>query len=428
MPAAEEPSASRPARRAWGWRQFILPRSETCDPRAAGPASPGWGTGRRRLIFPAVFLIYLAQTGAGILKYSGGFASFVGFAILAAFVVCYLAAVLAGMNRTGTPRMFWQLYTALIVLIIAELPFAHQDALVMLTYVAVLTVAARFARSVPVLILFVAAAIAVPLAIPSWRSAYDPSIPLSIALVSLAMFGFFGLVRANEALAEARAEVARLAAEGERSRIARDLHDLLGHSLTSITVKAGLASRLAERDPERAAAEIREVEELSRRTLGDVRAAVSGYRDLTLANELAAAREVLRAAGIAADLPSAVDSVDQRHSDLFAWVVREGVTNVVRHSRATRCTVRITPGAIEITDDGTAGRSAGAGNGLSGLAERVAENGGRLVAGPRIGADGWRVYVETEPGDGNTGAVAGSPATAQQPAGGGTPDPAAVRA
>ncbi|MBE7189254.1 MAG: sensor histidine kinase, partial [Jatrophihabitans endophyticus] len=121
------------------------------------------------------------------------------------------------------------------------------------------------------------------------------------------MFGFFHIILSNRALSQARAEVARLAAENERSRIARDLHDLLGHSLTTITVKAGLARRLGEHgDTERALAEITEVEQLSRRTLGDVRAAVSAQREVNLAGELATAREVLRAAAINAELPPTV--------------------------------------------------------------------------------------------------------------------------
>src|SRR6185503_7524545 len=131
----------------------------------------------------------------------------------------------------------------------------------------------------------------------------------AILIVSLAMFGFFAVVRSNRALAEARLEVARLATENERARIARDLHDLLGHSLTTITVKAALANRLTGTDPARAGAEIAEVESLTRQALADVRAAVSGYREVTLANELAAAREVLRSAGISAQLPGAVDAV-----------------------------------------------------------------------------------------------------------------------
>ena len=159
---------------------------------------------------------------------------------------------------------------------------------------------------------------------------------LTVFLVPFAMFGFFMIIRSNIALTAARAEVARLAAENERTRIARDLHDLLGHSLTTITVKAGLARRLAERgDPERAADEIAEVEQLSRRTLGDVRAAVAGLPrgDAGRRAGDARARCCARPASTA-ELPGAIDAVDADAVELFGWVVREAVTNVVRHSRA----------------------------------------------------------------------------------------------
>src|SRR5581483_8767397 len=105
-------------------------------------------------------------------------------------------------------------------------------------------------------------------------------------------------------------------------------------------------------------AEISEVETLSRRTLADVRAAVAGHRDVTLAGELATAREVLRAAGIIAELPGSVDVVDPSLSETFGWVVREGITNVVRHSRALHCTISLAPRSIEIVDDGHTGVNA----------------------------------------------------------------------
>ena len=111
------------------------------------------------------------------------------------------------------------------------------------------------------------------------------------------------------------------------------MHDLLGHSLTTITVKAGLARRLGAADPEGAVAQITEVEDLCRRVLADVRAAVSGYREVTLASELARGRELLRASGITADLPTATEVADPAHQELFGWAVREGLTNVIRHSQ-----------------------------------------------------------------------------------------------
>lgn len=357
---------------------------------------PGWAKGWMRFVFPGVFLIYLAQTAGGVAKYSSYPWTILGWLLLVAFCACYLTAVSAGMSGRHHER-FWRLYWAMLALIAVETVFAHADAFVMLVYTSVLAVAARYEKSFPLLGLYIGISIAVPMSIPSWRDEFDASIPIAIAIVSLAMFGFFGLMRANEQLEEARAEVARLAAEGERTRIARDLHDLLGHSLTTITVKAGLARKLAERDPARAAVEITEVETLARQTLTDVRAAVSGYREVTLANELAAAREVLRAAGITAQLPGAVDSVPPGNSELFAWVVREGVTNVVRHSRAHRCEIRLSPTGIEIVDDGVGGKCED-GNGLTGLAERVAAAGGRITAGPaeRAGRaqSGWRLQIE----------------------------------
>jgi len=199
------------------------------------------------------------------------------------------------------------------------------------------------------------------------------------------------IVRSNQALAEARAEMTRLAAENERIRIARDLHDLLGHSLTTITVKAGLARRLGPADPAGAVDQITEVEELCRRVLAEVRAAVSGYREVTLASELARGRELLRASGISADFPTATDVSDPAHQELFGWAVREGLTNVIRHARARSCQVRVSASCVEITDDGH-GSAGPPGNGLSGLRERAAAAGGGVEAGP-VQPAGWRLRV-----------------------------------
>jgi two-component system, NarL family, sensor histidine kinase DesK len=346
----------------------------------------------RQLVFPAVFMVYLLQTAGGVLDHSHGIAIIVGLLVLAAFCACYLLAMLAGRNHAG-PWLFWTYYAAMLICTAAETLFAHQDAFVMLVYVSVLTVAARSLRALPMVVGFMLLPVLVPPLVGSWHAKSDGPIALAIGIVSLAMFGFFAVLKSNDALADARSEVARLATENERARIARDLHDLLGHSLTTITVKAALANRLAGSDPGRAATEIAEVEGLTRRALAEVRAAVSGYRDVTLANELAAAREVLRAAGISAQLPGAVDAVGQADAELFGWVVREGVTNVVRHSRARTCEIRLAARCIEIVDDGVGGLPE-PGNGLAGLRERVAAAGGRLTAGAEAGGRGWRLRAE----------------------------------
>jgi two-component system sensor histidine kinase DesK len=237
----------------------------------------------------------------------------------------------------------------------------------------------------------------------SLGASFDDVTPVAIPVLAVATFAILRALRQNMALAEARAELAELAAENERMRIARDLHDLLGHSLTTITVKAGLARRLGSADPARAVSQITEVEELCRQALADVRSAVSGYRDVTLAGELARGRELLRASGIAAELPTATDVVDPAHQELFGWAVREGLTNVVRHARAHSCTVLLSPSAVEIVDDGGGDPRADglmpAGNGLSGLRERAAAAGGTVDAGPRQ-AGGWRLRVTLAGGGG----------------------------
>lgn len=167
---------------------------------------------------------------------------------------------------------------------------------------------------------------------------------------------------------------ARLAVDNERTRIARDLHDLLGQSLTVITVKAELAQKLLAVDIERARAEVADLERIGREALAEVRLAVEGYREISLAGELVRARVALTAAEIEADLPSSTDEVPSELRELFAWTVREGITNVLRHSGASRCEVTFTPTSAEVRDDGQAARSPdGRGYGLAGLRERAAE-------------------------------------------------------
>ena len=219
----------------------------------------------------------------------------------------------------------------------------------------------------------------------SWWMLGTPSwdIALMLAFIAFMITGIRQLNRTIAALRAARDEIGRLSAAAERARLARDLHDVLGHSLTTITVKTGLARRFLESGGhgDRALAEVRDAERLSRHTLEEIRATVSGYRRASLTAELAGARSALRGAGIAARLPQSSDEVRADLREPFAYVLREGVTNVIRHSGATRCEVRLGPDWIEVRDDGTGGTPV-PGTGLTGLSERMTESGARLTAGP----------------------------------------------
>jgi two-component system sensor histidine kinase DesK len=246
--------------------------------------------------------------------------------------------------------------------------------------------------------------------------------PWSLALPTAGLVTIIGIVvmsmiRAtitSRELRTAREEIVYLAVAAERLRIARDLHDLLGHSLSLIALKSELARRLISQAPERAESEIADIEEAARTALLEVREAVTGYRQPTLANELRDARGLLAAAGVAYsyDLQeNLIQSLPASIEALLSWMVREGVTNVIRHSHARHCRINgsIIMGQsgpavrLEIIDDGAGGmpvispeRETGtslrsAGNGLRGLAERVATLGGEYTAGPATG--GFRLMV-----------------------------------
>jgi two-component system sensor histidine kinase DesK len=384
--------------------QTATPDAESCTPSVRF-GNRGW----QRFVFPSVWLVYLGQTASGVHEHSSGAVAVAGYVIVALFAACYLLALQNGWQSLGL-RFAW-LFAVSIALTVAECFIAREDAFVFCVYLAVLTVGTRTRWAPFGIIVLTASAAFGPRFLPGMDGKVGWQSGLSVLLVAFAMWGFFHIIHANSELAAARAEVARLAAENERSRIARDLHDLLGHSLTTITVKAGLARRLGERgETAKSLTEIGEVEQLARRTLGDVRAAVAGHREVTLAGELATAREVLRATGVVAELPGSVDVVDAELSEVFGWVVREGVTNVVRHARAGHCKITLGERWVEISDDGRGGIG-GAGNGISGLRERLTAVGGTLLAtGSTFG--GFRLRAEVP-----VGASAGEPVEVVEAAG-----------
>jgi two-component system sensor histidine kinase DesK len=194
--------------------------------------------------------------------------------------------------------------------------------------------------------------------------------------------------RSNARLRLAQDEIEHLAKVAERERIARDLHDLLGHTLSLVILKSELATKLADRDPERAREEIRDVERIAREALAEVRSAVSGYRSGGLQAELQRARSALATAGVALELNVTKSTIPPTQEAVLCLAVREAVTNIVRHSGARNCrlTLSDSPEAytLAISDDGRGG-NAPFGSGLSGMQERVEILGGTLRRDGRRG-------------------------------------------
>jgi two-component system, NarL family, sensor histidine kinase DesK len=251
----------------------------------------------------------------------------------------------------------------------------------------------------------VAAVISTGVAAADWGVGAD--VGVTVGTISLTVFALSALGRSNRELQAARGELAELAVAEERSRIARDLHDTLGHSLSVIALKSELARRLLPDDPARAEDELADVERVARDALASVRETVSGYRQPSLAIELAGARAALAAAGITGEVEPAPEGLPRDVDAMLGWAVREGVTNVLRHSDATRARIRVIADgggrAVEVTDDGR-GPAAGddgtaparPGVGLDGLRERAARLGGRVEAGPLPGR-GFRLLVAVPP-------------------------------
>jgi two-component system, NarL family, sensor histidine kinase DesK len=241
----------------------------------------------------------------------------------------------------------------------------------------------------------------------------------STAGIGLLMMLLRDLRARNDELTEARAELARLAVAEERERFARDMHDLLGHTLSVIALKAELAGRLVGSRPEDAAREIAEVERVARGALGEVRDAVSGYRQPTLSDELAGARMALSAAGVSVEVNALDVALDPGVEAVLAWAVREGATNVIRHSGASRCSVSLAVGltdaSVEVADDGRGAGVSSSGHGLAGLRERAEALGGRVDAGACAGG-GFRLRVQVPVVAAPVGGGAGSLPLSSAPA------------
>jgi two-component system sensor histidine kinase DesK len=341
------------------------------------------------LIFLPAFLVEPALRHAS----AGAWTAYIAAA--AAFVVVYVHAQRAG----GRP-----LVIAVLVPLAFGLGFspANTGAYIFFTYAA--SSAAKIERSgeaaawivaITAIGLLVAFGINAPLYFWLGHGVFTP-------LIGAVNLHFAQVGRANAKVRAANAEIEHLAAVAERERIARDLHDVLGHTLSLIVLKAELASKLADRDPARAVKEIRDVESVSRAALKEVREAIRGYRP-TLDDELARARTLLDTARIDATIDATIERQELKVRDgveeVLALALREAVTNVVRHSGASRSTIRAWREAVggggrvvlEVADDGRGTRRP-EGAGLRGMRERVEAVDGCLTSSLIEGA-GTRLTV-----------------------------------
>ncbi|WP_078621850.1 sensor histidine kinase [Streptomyces sp. NRRL S-244] len=359
----------------------------------------------------SVWLFYLSAPVTDLV--SGGHslgARLLGGLGLVAFVAWYLVLVFRTARQTQVRRVLLSVAVLSAQATILSLALGREW-LVLFVYVAIASGAAlpgeisRF--TVPgATVLLALTAFAVP-----GGDEYLAGLLIPALMGGFAMVGIRAMIRTTMELREARATVAQLAANEERLRMARDLHDLLGHSLSLITLKSELAGRMLPEHPEQAARQVADIEQVSRQALVDVREAVSGYRRPTLPGELAGARTALAAAGVVADLPAEpvepVEDLPEEVESALAWSLREAVTNVVRHSGAQRCTVRLETRQtlagrvveLSVADDGGGG-PAQAGNGLTGLTERLEAVGGTLSAG-QTGKKGFRLLARIPLGSGS---------------------------
>jgi two-component system sensor histidine kinase DesK len=314
---------------------------------------------------------------------------------VAGFLLVFLWAI-RGRSVPKPPAVVGGAYVVLLA-IAAALTIADRPEWSLLFYYAVALGGIRLPRPWSVVAVVVGAGVAAAATtIGGGTGGATGGTGLGLLGIGAAMVVMGEVMRTNRELHDARTELARLAVADERVRFARDLHDLLGHSLSVIALKTQLARRRLPDDPATAAADLADIESVTREALREVREAVSGYRQPVLDVEIAGARTALDAAGIETtverpdvELPADVEAA-------LAWTVREAATNVIRHSGAKHSTIRVVPAvgqaSVEVVDDGRGmNGSSDGGSGLVGLEERVRSAGGRLEAGPREDGPGFRV-------------------------------------
>lgn len=303
---------------------------------------------------------------------------------------CFLA-IYAGLVYARSRKTHYLLLIALAVLSIAYFP-VNDGACGMFIYVTAFVPFVTESIAIPVVTIVAVAATMLTegllLHVNPWTWVFCTFFAVAVGAGNLVAAQ---RMRANRKLELANEEIAHLAKVAERERIARDLHDVLGHTLSVVVLKSELAGKLLDRDPERARSEIGEVEQIARKALGEVREAIRGYRSEGLAAEIDRAHKTLDAAGVILECVAKPPQLAPAEETVLSLIVREAVTNIVRHAQASTCRLECTASedgtALLVEDNGRGGIRA-EGNGLRGMRERVESLGGQLridsAAGTRI--------------------------------------------
>lgn len=366
----------------------------TDDTSDGSTAEPSTVTSRPRnflgWFFPFFWLVFLAYPLAAAIRLDGA-PRFWGVSLTIAFAVIFYIGMIVGGIGLGTfartmrdPRahrtrrgltVVNSALIGMIAITVVAIPLVGQEALSYLAYISVIAVVS-VRRVIPGLVIAASTLIvaeATQRLVPGWSHDWSATFGISISGFAMVMALMAG-DRARAARA-AEEENQRLEREAERLRLSQNVHDVLGHSLTVIALKAQLAAKLQAAGAPEAADHIGEIETLARGALADVRTTVQGVRRISLAEELVAATRALRSADIEVEAPTSVDAVDGQLRELFAWSVREASTNILRHARARCCVISLEADRLEIRNDGSSRASdlahLGAGTGLRGLRERA---------------------------------------------------------
>lgn len=373
----------------------MTPQPERATATRARYATSGDPWARFGWLMAVIWLVFLVYPVLALIGSEAPLAWIVaGWTALIAFIVLYVTGFLhglrggGGLGRPPSTRQ-WITFALLIVCALVTVPAVGGSALSFLPFIMSfasygLTRVWHWITTIAAVVVTAACVLLIP-----------GNLGYLSVLAIVALLGVVNTVSTWLILRSAEAEQLglELATSEGREAVARDVHDLIGHSLTVVALKAQLVRRLLDTDPERAKAELADIERLTAEAIAGVRQTVAGARATTLMEQLASTGDALRAADIALEVSGQPDALSPAQAITASWILREATTNALRHSRATAVRVAITPGHLVVADDGVGvDAGAGEGNGIRGMRERAAEAGARFSVGAGDSA-GTRVEV-----------------------------------